>query len=147
MRRSFSTPETPGAAQAAHSASSRSVQELTVPRRVTLPLAASTEIFPASSSAARSRACSILCLTSPTETFGGLDADLVRYAGYPNQVAHGAFRRYLFVVKSQFAFERNPAVFDNDFDSIARHRNVPVQCVDCGARDVRITPLGVPWEA
>jgi hypothetical protein len=48
MRMSFWTLDTPGAAQAARSSSSRSAQVFTFPRRITLPALASTEIFSAS---------------------------------------------------------------------------------------------------
>ena len=64
------TSFTPGAAQAAASASSLSAQELTFPRKVTLPPSACTLICCASNIAFRLSAASICALTSVGATFG-----------------------------------------------------------------------------
>ena len=59
----FSTAVTPGACQAARSASARSAQDLTVPVSVTLEPTVSTVMLPASSSALRFK--SLMSLATP----------------------------------------------------------------------------------
>ena len=66
----FSTLETPGAAQAARSASCFSANERTVPRSVTLRPSTSTVTRLASTAALRLKASSILFLSSVGETRG-----------------------------------------------------------------------------
>src|ERR1700730_12772211 len=73
----FSTCVTPGARQAADSASSRSAHERTVPLRITLPPIASTEIRFASTTALRLNASSILVLISTGDTMGATSIEFV----------------------------------------------------------------------
>ena len=66
----FSTAVTPGADQAARSASSLSAHERTVPLKITLLPCTSTVIRCASVCALRMSACSIFCLSSDGVTPG-----------------------------------------------------------------------------
>lgn len=108
----LSTSVTPGARQAARSASWRSTQERTVPFRITsLPLV-STLMLLASDSALRRNASSILALISVGATRGrreGVD-DALDALDPPHRVL-GA--RAL-VMPFGVSFDRDPAVFHDD---------------------------------
>jgi hypothetical protein len=92
----FSTAITPGACQAARSASARSAQDLTVPVSVTLEPTVSTVMLPASSSALRFKASFDLALDIARhdtrlqlDVIGGIAA-LIAALGFESPSVHDA---------------------------------------------------------
>src|SRR5712692_4559168 len=137
----FSTAVTPGADQAARSASSRSAQERTIPFRPTLLSCTSTAIRCASSSALRTSASSILLLRSD-DVGRGLTAMRLLTPPDARQAVDDPFGVLLLVLPLYIAFERDPSVRDGHLEVLHRYEGVRLERANDGRGDVRIGPLG-----